>query len=115
MKKVIIVTALVMSTFAHAEMEKSPTMHWQVTKNMTNKTEVTIVNSEWVEKDCQKESVRRGQGGFAPLGKNQFMEGCSFWYKDQNDKHYCTIILGKTTNNDILGHEMRHCLQGSFH
>ena len=29
--------------------------------------------------------------------------------------HQCTIVTGKNTDTSTLGHELRHCFDGSFH
>ena len=90
---------------ASAALEKSPTEMYSVAKLVTQQTKVTVVVVDDVRKGCEAESHRRNLGGFRiPL------EACSFWNEET-----CTIVVGKRTNNDILGHEFRHCIQGHFH
>ena len=90
---------------ASAALEKSPTEMYSVAKLITQQTTVTVIVADNVRKTCQAESHRRNLGGF----KHAF-EACSFWNEET-----CTIVVGKRTNNDILGHEFRHCIQGKFH
>ena len=90
---------------ASAALEKSPTEMYSVAKLITQQTTVTVIVADNVRKTCQAESHRRNLGGF----KHEF-EACSFWNEEK-----CTIVVGKRTNNDILGHEFRHCIQGHFH
>lgn len=54
---------------------------------------------------CERESRRVGNGGFGYA-----VQGCSFWTDTE-----CTIIVGKTTNQHTLGHELLHCIKGSWH
>lgn len=42
----------------------------------------------------------------------QTVKGCTY-YSLKNRK--CTIITGKSTDTSTLGHELRHCFDGSFH
>lgn len=37
---------------------------------------------------------------------------CALWNKKQSE---CTIHTGPETSHTILGHELRHCFEGSFH
>jgi hypothetical protein len=37
---------------------------------------------------------------------------CAFW---NFEKRTCTVVTGKPTSHEILGHEMRHCFEGAFH
>ena len=40
------------------------------------------------------------------------INGCAMTHKyDQS----CTVITGKDTSMEVLGHEVRHCFEGSFH
>ena len=100
---ILLALSLVINT-VHAE---SPTEYWSMTTNLL--TTQTLVNIKAVENPrefCEKESFRVGNRGFLGVP----IVSCAFWTKDK-----CTIIAGLVTNNDILGHELRHCLQGNFH
>lgn len=35
---------------------------------------------------------------------------CAGWAKDQ-----CTVVTGKVTTHQVLGHEVRHCFEGKYH
>jgi hypothetical protein len=101
--KALIATLVLVSTSVLAE---SPTEMWSVQKNLRHTDVKVLIRS--VDKPaevCQAESRKRGFGGFGMP-----VQACTFW-----EGKNCTIILGTKTNNDILGHEMRHCLQGAFH
>ena len=54
---------------------------------------------------CERESRRVGNGGFGYA-----VNGCSFWTETE-----CTIIVGKTTSQHTLGHEVLHCIKGNWH
>lgn len=57
------------------------------------------------EKECLSYGTRP-----APLFYE--IQGCAMVQRyDQS----CTIITGKNTSMEILGHEMRHCFEGNFH
>jgi len=93
------------STLAHAALEKSPTDLYDMTHLMTKKTLVTVVPVPNVIEACERESRKRGFGGFGSA-----MEACSFW-----SGSVCTIYVPLRSNNDQLGHELHHCFSGSFH
>ncbi len=77
--------------------------------NKLNKTTIEWVPVDNVQKACEKESHRRGLGGFGYA-----VEACSFWTNEITGNR-CTIITAKVTNMGTLGHETRHCFQGAFH
>jgi len=91
---------------ALAQLEKSPTEMYSIRNLRNTESIVNIVRTDNVAKTCEAESHRRGFGGF----RGAKMEACSF-----HDSKRCTIVVGWTTNNDILGHELRHCFAGDFH
>jgi len=37
---------------------------------------------------------------------------CASW---DFEKRKCTIVTGKPTSHQVLGHEVRHCFEGAFH
>jgi hypothetical protein len=82
---------------------------------------VTTSTIKWVQvtnvfEACDAESKNRGNGGFARLGAGLKMDGCSFWSNPAPNKtNICTVITGKITDHDTVGHEVRHCFQGNFH
>lgn len=109
MKKALAVLLIAVAPFAQARMENGPLEMYDMTKLMTDKVSVKVVTVKDIQKTCDGESRRRNFGGFGMP-----VEACSFWDKGISG-YSCTIFIEKKTNNDILGHEMRHCLQGNFH
>jgi hypothetical protein len=109
MKKALLILALV-ATSASAELEKGPLEYWDISHNRNDSVSVNINAVDDVQQTCEKQSKKRGYNGFPGVK----MLACSFWTKHIIG-YSCDIYVGKMTNNDTLGHEMRHCLQGSFH
>jgi hypothetical protein len=89
--------------------ESSPYEKFLVDKNFTDKTTVTWRVVKNLNAECEKESIKRGHGGFKTP-----MEACSFWSKGLLGNN-CLIITEKKVNYWTVGHEVRHCFQGSFH
>jgi hypothetical protein len=101
--KVLIATLVLVSTSLLAE---SPTEMWLLRQNMRHTDfNVSIQSVDEPAEVCQAESRKRGFGGFSVP-----VQACTFW-----EGKNCMIFLGRKINNDIFGHEMRHCLQGAFH
>lgn len=107
-KKSVIALAMIFSTSIFASSE-NPHQQFSTNKNNTNQSTITWRPVERVQVECDKESKRLGYGGFGyPL------EACSFWVKNAVN-NVCTIITAKNVNFHTVGHEVRHCFQGSFH
>jgi hypothetical protein len=75
---------------------------------------MTNTNVEWrsvkdIQKECEKESKKRGLGGFGYA-----VTACSFWNTDVFGSR-CLIITSFNVNMHTLGHEVRHCFQGNYH
>lgn len=66
------------------------------------------VTNDAMWKECDQESRKRGFGGFSYR-----VYACSFW--NEGSKRKCAIYLPRKTNMHQLGHEVRHCFQGSWH
>lgn len=64
-----------------------------------------VVPTSKVQATCEAISKDSGLGGFVFA-----VDACSFWRKDT-----CLIVTGSQTTHAELGHELRHCYQGSFH
>lgn len=64
-----------------------------------------VVPNSKVQATCETISKDSGLGGFGFA-----VDACSFWRKDT-----CLIVTGSQTTHSELGHELRHCYQGSFH
>lgn len=105
MKTVMFLISVLIPSLCYSELEKSPTQLYKMNKLITTNSKVTLVVVDDVKKGCNAESNKRGLGGFKIE-----LDACSFFNKTE-----CTIVIGKNTNNDILGHEIRHCFQGEFH
>jgi hypothetical protein len=100
---------LVIGNFAWAEFYEWDNPNKSFDTGVNKRTESTI---KWIPVDdvidaCNKESKKRGFGGFDPGAK---FAACSFYNGNQ-----CTIITSKTPSMHTLGHEMRHCYQGNWH
>ena len=108
--KVILAALLFAATpYADADLESSPTELYSLKKLMTDKAMINIVVVKDIVQACEKESRELGLGGFG-----YSLSACSFWSRVQGH-HSCTIFVPENTNNDTLGHEYRHCIQGHFH
>lgn len=83
----------------------NPKTPFETKNNFTDKSTIHWITVDNVQAACEKESHRRGYGGF-----NIALLACSFYKGDQ-----CTIITGKKTTMHQLGHEVRHCFQADWH
>lgn len=106
MKYFCLIISLFVINNATAALEKGPLELYSFTKLNQSKTNVEVIAVDNVQNYCEKESHKRGFGGFKGIS----MQACSFWSGST-----CLIVVPKMTNNDMLGHELRHCFQGSFH
>jgi len=93
--------------YSNAALEKDAYEKYSLKDLKTTKILISIIRANNVMFTCEEESKRRGLGGF----RGAIFEACSF----NDTKTNCTIVVGWETNNDILGHEVRHCFAGSFH
>ena len=108
MKKALI-GLMFITSLAHAQLEKSPTDMYDMTQLKTTQTTIKIVTVDNIRAKC--DSIRKSEGfGAFPYP----VSACTVWPKDGSFSS-CTIYIGKKTNNDILGHEVRHCFAGNFH
>lgn len=95
---------LSLSLNSHAYKE-DPHKVFSTSKNLTNQITVKWDAVDNVQAACEKASHKRGHGGF-----NFPVQACSFW-----NMSTCHIITAKKVNLHTIGHEIRHCFQGSFH
>ena len=103
--KRLIVAFMFFATTAHAFEIQDGRYPLDMGKNFTNQTNVTVKVVSDIDKACNQERVNKG------YAKNTYkVDACSFWTGNQ-----CTIVVPKNINLEILGHEMAHCLQGSWH
>ena len=84
---------------------QNPEAKFAASKSSTDTKQVTWRYTNNVQKECEAESHKRKLGGFGYA-----VNACSFW-----DRNSCTIITAPQATMHILGHEVRHCFQGSFH
>lgn len=85
---------------------------WEDPEHLFNveKLNANKITLEWkrvadIQSTCEKESKKRGLGGFGFA-----LKACSFWAGDS-----CVLFTGKETSLHSLGHEVRHCFQGAYH
>lgn len=93
------------ATNSAAQEWSDPYARFDTKQNIHKTVILTWVYTNNVTQMCDKESKRRGLGGF-----DYSVEACSFW-----DANKCTVITKKQTNTHELGHEVRHCFQGNYH
>ncbi len=82
-----------------------PKEEFDFTKRMTDSSQVTVKVVDNVKEACFKEAEMYK---VKPTFRNPV--ACSFYTKT-----WCTIIVGKSTTIENLGHEVRHCFQGNWH
>ena len=86
---------------------RDPNAKFNTKANRTESLAVSwmVVPNAKVQATCEAVSKDSGLGGFGFA-----LDACSFWQKKT-----CLIITGTQTTHAELGHELRHCYQGSFH
>ncbi len=102
MKRLLLVLTLVCST-AFAQDIWNKDEKWDMKKNKT--ITVNHIVTDNVQKTCEAESRKRGNGGFG-----YGVQACTFW-----NGNVCTIITAKKETHHTLGHEFYHCFAGNFH
>lgn len=89
--------------------DDNPYNIFDASKRMTGQVELHWVVVEDASVTCQKESKKRGLGGWPYK-----VYACTFW-NDGGVANKCTVYTSKNTNMHQLGHEVRHCFQGPYH
>ena len=84
---------------------RNPEAAFSTKSNFTKQSTVTWLVVDNVQRTCERESRKRGYGGFG-----YGVEACSFWSSNQ-----CTIVTSPNPTPMHLSHEIRHCFQGAFH
>ena len=110
MKKLVTVLLLAVAITDHAEKPETPFQPFSTDKNFSQKVTITWIPVDNIKATCEKESRRRGYGGFGGVA----LEACSFWEKGFTGNS-CTIYTERNVNMWAVGHEVRHCYQGAFH
>jgi hypothetical protein len=107
LNKIVLLFLVIIVSNSYAMLEKDAYEKYSLKDLRTTKNLISIIRANNVMATCEEESKRRGLGGF----RGAIFEACSF----NDTKTTCTIVVGWETNNDILGHEVRHCFVGRFH
>lgn len=84
---------------------RDPEAFFDTKKTFTIQTTVTWFVVGDVQRSWERESHKRGFGGFG-----YGVTACSFWTASQ-----CTIFTSSKPTMHQLGHVLRHCFQGNFH
>ena len=102
-----ILVALLLPCIAVASDWRDPVAKFGTKSNRKETLVVSwmVVPNSKVQATCEAISKDSGLGGFGVA-----LDACSFWRKDT-----CLIVTGAQTTHAELGHELRHCYQGSFH
>jgi len=66
---------------------------------------ITFVQVQDVAAECRARFPKM-------LGSYLKMFGCAGWTAD---KTQCTVVVGTDAIPQVIGHEVRHCFEGSFH
>lgn len=91
--------------------DDNPYRKFDASKRFTDSTTINWVLVKSAADECQRESRKRGLGGFPYK-----VEACSFWSKTSLfGKDTCMIITDKMTNGTTVSHEVRHCFSGDYH
>ncbi len=99
------VSCFLLPIFCSAQSWRNPEATFSTKANLTNQTTVTWLVVDNVQRTCERESQKRGLGGFG-----YGVAACSFW-----SGATCTIVTSTKPTMHQVGHEIRHCFQGSFH
>lgn len=106
MKKVIasLLVAYSTASFAYLGTWNDPLKPFDASKNKHKEVKIEWVIVPNVQEACDKQSEKMG---FNPMGP---ATSCAFWRGA-----VCKIITSKTPTMHEVGHEVRHCFQGSWH
>jgi hypothetical protein len=111
--KTLILSMILFSSSARAlgykEFHEEPNKLFGTDVNRSEMVVITWETAKNVQKSCDRESKKRGLGGF-----DYQVEACSFW-GTRMGVNVCHIITEKKTTLATIGHEMRHCYQGNWH
>ncbi len=109
MKKALAVILVLLTSTANAQwsFDNSGGRIFDMRKNTTNKTLVTIkhVKQDRVDATCKAEAKKYG----LPEMKYGSL-ACTFFWDDK-----CVIIVPEKVDMRTIGHEVMHCFQGDWH
>lgn len=106
---VYVLCGLFVSMSLYAKMESSPFEYWGLSFDKKAIMVTVIAIDDDINIPCNAINNKMGHGNF-----KQLLSGCAFWTNEDKDPK-CIILVNKFTNNDIIGHEFRHCLEKDFH
>lgn len=109
MLKNLIFLLLFIPFIVSARMENSAIELWELPFQSKAINVIVMVIENDINFACNEANKKAGRGYF-----RNFTLGCAYWSLNKEPR-VCAILVSKHTNNDILGHEFRHCLVGTFH
>ena len=95
--------------FAYGEVVETPYDMFSLENSQAKTAVISIKVVKNIEETCRKLGSKR-----AHQLTSKYVEACSTWSLS-GSKSTCTIFTAKDIDFWILGHEVRHCFQGSFH
>jgi len=104
----VFITLLFLISFS--VLAESPYDKFSINQNMTNKSKIIWEYADNIQAACNKQ---RTDGGYKPYTYEVL--ACSSWRRNIFFQYECHIITKKNVTMWIIGHEIRHCFQGSFH
>jgi hypothetical protein len=108
MMYLILVPAILLSSNSSSAGDwRNPDAKFDAGKKMSETVSLSWRTVDDIQKACELESRRRGNGGFG-----YSVEACSFWNSQGTE---CTIITRNISSLHEIGHELRHCFQGNYH
>lgn len=110
MKQLLIFLFLLSSTVQADVYNDDPYAKFSTSNNFTSSVKVNWEIVDNVQETCNQLQVKYSG---KPLTTKVY--ACSKWKNNRIFRDECTIITGKNTTMWTLGHEVRHCFQGSYH
>ena len=106
---ILLMGLFVQTAYSKEVFKDNPYSMFSAKDNMEKQTNVIWRPVSDIQKECEKESLKRKLGGFG-----YSVTACSIWEKGPRGPQ-CLIITAMKLNMHTLGHEMRHCFQGNYH
>lgn len=105
--KIVIIFCIFLSFSTSAEKKKDSAEIFDAKINRRETMSISwmTVPMQMVQGTCELMSKDVELGGF-----NHSLTACSFWTTKT-----CVIVTGDYSTHEEIGHELRHCFQGSFH
>ena len=107
MKRLVAVILVLVATNAMAEDWRNGESLFDASTVRKDTMVVKWIRVDDIQATCERVSRSKGLGGF-----KYNVDACTFWETETN---VCMVYTKKQTTQHIVGHEMRHCFQGSFH